>query len=176
MPVILLQTCIIWVVCAVDGVFSLLILKIINRFASRTVELLALSFCCLHWSTEYDLAFAQLCFQFQFPDFHGWVPLSNIAVHQYCLENRIILSENQIQFTWFLFMLNFCISSKWIVIRCVVGMSESGIRKCLFSFFCWWSQGTMYCIVFIYSMNYMLWIFGSLKVRAFPWVVFPCKY
>lgn len=55
--------------------FFLIIFKIINRFAWRSVELLALFFSHLCWSAEYDITFPCFCFKFHFLDFHGWDPV-----------------------------------------------------------------------------------------------------
>lgn len=148
MPVILLQTCIVWVACAAGDVFSPVILKIINRFACRTVELLALSFSYLHWSTEYDLAFAQLCFQFHFPDFHGWVPLLQF----------VSIVWEQDYFVWepdtvHLISIYFKFLD-WYQIEChqMVFRYESGIRSWFFFFFLLMEQGD-YLLYWFYLID-----------------------
>lgn len=167
MPVILLQTCMVWVAFVAGCIFSFIILE----------QVFCLLFCFPICAGQLSMILLLLSFAF------SSVFLTFMVEFLYCSssvlsENMIVLSGNQIQFTLFLFMRKTWIGIRLDVVRCFKGVFESGVRRCLVFFFCWWSRGTIYYTVFIWliwAMNCILCNFGSLYIRAFPWVVFLCK-
>lgn len=136
MPVILLQTYIVWVAFVAGCVFSIVILE---------------PFCCLLFCfpiSAGQLSMILLLLSFAFSS----VFLTFMVEFLYCSssvlsENMIILSENQIQFTLFLFMGNIRIGIRLNVVRCLEGVFER--RRFIFFLLMEQRDYLLYCFYLI---------------------------